>query len=65
MAVQRGIEVIRAVNNHGLDVVLMVQLARTFSERVNLLLVIFFSPFSSYITYHNYFILKILFVSVL
>lgn len=32
--VQRGIEVVRVLGNHGLDVRLIVQLARIFSERV-------------------------------
>ncbi|XP_075236358.1 E3 SUMO-protein ligase RanBP2-like isoform X2 [Lycorma delicatula] len=33
LVVQRGIEVVRAIGNHGLDVLLMIQLARTFAER--------------------------------
>ena len=33
---QRGIEVVRVLGNHGLDVKLIVQLARAFSERVSI-----------------------------
>lgn len=34
---QRGVEVVRVLGNHGLDVRLIVQLARIFSERANIM----------------------------
>lgn len=41
---QRGIEVVRVLGNHGLDIRLIVNLARTFERRVSIVLSVFLTP---------------------